>query len=781
MKKLFKKLFRDIKKSIGQFCAITIVSAIGVMLLTGMAMVHLSLSNTTEEYYKKSNIADFSAYYLGIDDAGIAKIKQTEGVKDAYGRLSLKAENTGSGSGFFMHTVSSDQDINIPQLKKGHLPGTDNECMIDEAYASENKLDIGDKINARINEKKLEFTVCGVFNTAEYIYLVEDPGKSLVPNHKTFGLLYVNKSLIKTLTSAAAYNEALVTLKEGADGSAVSKKIESATKDYGFGHITMKKDQLSYAQLDKDIITTDSMSKLFPYIFFLVAAVIIFISMSRTAQNERNQIGIIKALGISSKSVAFHYMSYSIISGLVGGLIGNILGILILPRIMFGTYEMLYTFPQISYSGYWYYVIVSVAVVLLFGIAASLISVRKILREVPAQCMRPVPPKKVHKTWIEKRESLWKRISYKNKLILRNIFLNKLRVILSSIGVIGCVGLLICGFGLKEVTESFIDVQFNKIQKFDAMALTSAPVPYKDPVPFADSNIKAADKVSTINIAVTARKKISSLLYVLDKKNQSVQLSDNKGNNITLPDDGIVFPYKLAQQNGIHVGDTVSIKLESTLYGNKNIDVRVSAIDELYVSQDFYTSYEYLEKLNIDPFINGYYVTIKDQARMDDTTAYLEKAGNVKSVTVKSELKKQIDSLSQTTNTTVYILIVMSACLALAVIFNISSINIFERRRDIATLKVLGYHKNEINSLVHMENIIITAFGCLVGVFFGAAIYKYVLIASESKDMYFPYRISASMVIISIVLAFIFTFLANFMLKGKINKIDMVESLKSVE
>jgi putative ABC transport system permease protein len=779
--KLIRKLFRDIKRSIIQFCAITIVSAIGVMLLTGMAVVHLGLSNTAEEYYKESNLADFTAYYSGIDDAGMNKIKEIEGINEVLGRLSLEAENIHNNSSFLMHTVSSDQRINIPHLYEGHLPKTADEGMINAAYATENNLNIGDKLEVNVNQKSFEFTISGIFETAEYVYLVEDPTKSLIPNHKNFGLLFVNNALIERITEDTVYNEVLVTLNGDVDQKQVAQQVENTTEELGFGHIVFKNEQYSYQNLESDIVTTGSMSKLFPYIFFLVATVIIFISMSRTVQNERNQIGIMKALGMSSQTIALHYVGYSIVSGLIGGIAGNLLGITILPKLMFDTYDMLYTLPDIILDGYMFYILLSTVVVLLFGIAASLISIRKTLKEVPAQCMRPVPPKKVKKIWIEKRESIWRRISYNNKLIFRNIFLNKTRVILSSIGIIGCVGLLICGFGLMEVTGNFIDMQFNKIQKYDAMVLRSKPATTQETVPFENSDITAADKMSIIDVKVSANKNITSSLYVLNEGNQSIQLFDTNGHEIALPDDGVVFPYKLAKENGIQIGDTVQIKLESSLYEEKNIDAEVSAISELYVSQDLYTSYEYLKQFDIDPFVNGYYVTVNDHTLSNDTEAYLESVNDMRSVAVKAKLMEEMDSLYQSTKTTVYILIVMSACLSLAVIFNISSINIFERSRDIATLKVLGYHKKEINSLVQTENMMITAFGCLVGVFFGAFIFKYVLVAAESEEMYFPYHISVTMVVLSVLLTFAFTILANYMLRGKMNKIDMVESLKSVE
>jgi putative ABC transport system permease protein len=780
MKNLFRKLFRDIKKSFGQFIAITIISAMGIMLLTGTAVIHSSLLNMTNSYYKKSNLASLSVYYLGIDDIGINMIKEIKGVQDAYGRLSLKAESTNKKSNFIVHTVSNDEKINVPTINIGRLPRDITECIIDYSYAASNNLKTGDKVSIVMNQKTYKLTISGIFNSAEYVYLVEDPTKSAMPNHKTFGLLYVNKSLGKSLIGNNTYNEVLVTTDKKANLGIISKEIENSTNTNGFGSLILQKDQLSYSQLQSDIDTAASISKVFPYIFFLVAAVILFLSMSRTVQSERNQIGIMKALGISKGSITFHYLSYSLLCGLVGSIIGNILGVLLIPQALFSSYKMLYTFPEIKYSGFMWYIVISTVLVVLFGIFASLLSSTKALKEVPAQCLRPIPPKKVHKTWLEKREKLWNKISYKNKLIIRNILLNKRRAILSSIGVIGCIGILICAFGLKDAVNNLFDMQFNKIQKFDDIVTVSKPIPHNSIAPL-NNNISSIDKLSSIPAIIALSKDVNTMLYVLSKDNKSIQLYDINNKGISLPDNGIVIPYKLAQEHHIKVGDSIFVRLEAVMYKNQAIHVKVAAITVMYLSQDLYVSYEYLQKLGIYPLVNGYYVSVKDKGLLSDTNEYLASLPDIESIVKNSSLKANITSMMGTLNTMVFIMIVMAAAMSLAVIFNISSINIFERRRDIATLKVLGYHKKEINSLVHVENYIVTVIGSVFGIVFGAVVYKAILNTIVSESMFFPYDMSLRVVTLSVFLAFIFTMFANFMLKGKTRKIDMVESLKSVE
>jgi putative ABC transport system permease protein len=274
---------------------------------------------------------------------------------------------------------------------------------------------------------------------------------------------------------------------------------------------------------------------------------------------------------------------------------------------------------------------------------------------------------------------------------------------------------------------------------------------------------------------------VSTELNMLPAGNESIKLSDIDGNPLALPTDGILFPYKLARQYNIKPGDTVEVKLESSLYKNITVRVRVAAIDVMYLSQDLYTSAEYLQKLGISPYVNGYYIHESAGSAQAFSADHISKAQNIKSVVSQANLKDSMQSMMGMMDTFFLVMIIMSAALALAVIFNISSINIFERRRDIATLKVLGYHKGEINSLIHVENLIITAFGSLFGLTFGAVVYKYLLQIIVSQDMFFPYKITFGMAGLSVLLAFVFTLFANWTLRGKTRRIDMVESLKSVE
>jgi putative ABC transport system permease protein len=782
MKILLRKLFIDIKKTWVQYMAITLISMIGVMLLSGMSVVYLTLSNTVNNFYDECNLADITvAYYGGIDEKGVNNIKSLDGVSSAEGRIKLTAESNDDDSSFLVKSISNSTKIDKVIIQNGRMPKDDTECLVNTRYAQENKLSIGDKINVKINDSDYKLSISGTCMDAEYAYLVKNSAESMIPDFKNYGLLFIHDSMIKKIAGGTFYNEVVVKATPNSNCNNIINDIKNTNKDFHFSSAKLRKDQQSFVKLDSDISTARSMAKIFPYIFFLVAAAIIFITMSRTVQNEIGQIGIMKALGISNFRILSQYFAYSISSCLVGGIVGNVLGIIFLPMIQFKNYTLLYMIPELKLYGYLNYVICSIAVVLLFGIIASYLSARKALKSVPAQCIRNMQTKKARKIWLEKRKFVWNHLSHKSKLICRNIFFNKRRALLSSLGIIGCVGLLLCGFGLKDSTERFIQMNFDKIQKYDAMVAVNRQIMWNDETKLKEKDIRTCDKVSIIPVMLNSVEDYSTSLYVLDKDNQSIQLYDTSGNKISLPEEGAIIPYKLVRDYGLKVGDIITLTLQSDAYDFKKLKIKVAGISELYVSQDIYISEDYFESLDTKPSITGYYITFNDNADSDSIIKQLKDEDITASVSVKSKLKAQFDTLYQSTKTTVYLLIIMSACLALMVIFNISAINIYERSRDLATLKVLGYHKKELNSLIYVENIAITVWGIFWGVIFGILIYKQILLSSESISMYYPFRITASMVLFSVVLTFIFTAIANFLLKPKINSIDMVESLKSVE
>lgn len=524
------------------------------------------------------------------------------------------------------------------------------------------------------------------------------------------------------------------------------------------------------------------MTLVLPNVFFLVAAIIIFISMSRNVELQRGQIAIMKAIGKSNAAIMMHYLSFSIICGIVGSIIGSLLGVLLLPQALYSSYKMVYTLPSIKPSGYGVSVLSATSLAILFGIVATLFSCYKTMKEVPAQAMRPKPPKKIKEIWFEKNEKLWARFSYSKKLILRNIFVNKKRAILSSVWIIGSVGLIIASLTFNDDINLMLKEQYQNIFKYDVSATLNTPVLYKDPLNFNDSNIKGIYKQAAIPISYNNGKKDTTInLYALDKNNEAIALFGKSGKQLTLPNDGVIISEKFADTNHIKVGDFIGMKLIPYMQASKTIKTQVKGIAVMYLSQDIYTSFGYLDTLNVIAPVETVYLTVKDADSVNNTISILKSDNRVKVASSKSEIADKVNSSMQVMNTFIVVMILASAILALTVVFNISSINIFERHRDIATLKVLGYYPKEVNSLVFTENLFITGFGSIFGIGFGVILFYALSQTMVPDSMMVPIIIKPLSVVIAISLGFGFTVIANQMLRRKIKKIDMVESLKSVE
>src|SRR5699024_4834013 len=268
------------------------------MLFTGMSVVSNGLDDTVEEYYEASNLADLTIKSKGIDEETIDQLASISEIDLFQKRITQQAVRKEEKSSFIVHTITDEQEINIPKMYEGTIPEGDHQGMISESYARENNLAIGDTIDVSMSDQTKTIEISGLFETAEHAYLVEDPNKSLLPDHKNFGLLYVDESFVN-MGDEALYNEVLVTFNDDTDEEIIRDHIENAIGFDQIDHIIFKEDQPSYDKLKSDIESSASMAKIFPYIFFLVVATIIYISMSRTVINERNQIGIMKALGVS--------------------------------------------------------------------------------------------------------------------------------------------------------------------------------------------------------------------------------------------------------------------------------------------------------------------------------------------------------------------------------------------------------------------------------------------------------------------------------------------------
>ena len=767
MRYLFRKLLRDIRHSAGQYVAITLVITIGVACYVGMMSVSQSVGRNVDDFYASQNLADLWVTVASAPASTIDQIRQLPGVAAADGRVATTG--TSGAQSFVVQGLTP--TVNIPAMDSGRLPTDPDDCIIDRGYATANHLGAGDTLTVTIDGVSHALDVVGVFNSPEYLYLAKDV--TTQPDHATYGALFVSASLF----AGAPDNQIVVKAQPGADLAQLKADIAQITGD---GVILDRTQLLSWSMLNQDITQYGQLGAVFPVIFFVVAAAIIFISMSKNVETQRNQIGNMKALGIKDGMITFHFLGYSLLTCLVGSVLGVFAGLFgVMPGIelIFTAY---YTMPALHATGFALNIAVAALLAFAFGIVATVLSVRRPLRESPATAMRPKPPRSMRPILLE-RTRWWPRLSFGAKIIWRNLMLNKVRALLSSVGIIGCVGLLLASFSFLNSIGNVLGPKFDAMNQYDVSVALASPLPPGSGFPSPGADITAAAPSGSLPASfIGDAQVVSTQLTALDAGSTAIALFDASGKRLALTNHAVIIPQLFAQKYGLAIGDSMTLTVAPIGGTPTPVTVTVGAIGVQYLEQDIYASFGYLTALGVQVPVTTFYLTVRDGTAAS-VAASLGQDPAFAQVITKADLASAWSSEMSLLNSLVWVMIAASAVLALTVVYNISAINIFERRRDIATLKVLGYHQNEVNRLVFRENLIITGFGAVLGIPAGVGMLRLLIGAVISDTMTMPMVVSPLSVLYAVALGMGFTVLANQLLRGKIRQIDMVGSLKSVE
>ncbi|EMS72576.1 ABC-type transport system, involved in lipoprotein release, permease component [Ruminiclostridium cellobioparum subsp. termitidis CT1112] len=783
MSKLFLKLLRDIKDYKGQFIAITIVIIVGAFFFVGFSTFAKNLNVYANNYFTNTNLADLWANYSKISPENADKLKQIIGVQNVEGRLVMnfnqKFDDLKTTLKF--HSIAANNIINKITIIEGNKPSEFQSIVLDTDYAKEHSYKVGDTIKISTPFKEdVSLKISGLCESSEYTIKSRDTS-DFPPNHKEYGIAYVSEDTMAGITGEKYYNEVLIDAAPGADLKAITRSIAEVSKDLSYLYTLNRDATLSYKQFTSEIAQQDQFSKVLPLIFFGVAAVIIFLTLSRLIDSQRTQIGIMKALGTRESIILSHYLGYAIFVGLAGGIIGSILGCVFFTQLFMAQVKAIISLPGFTIHIYYYHVLLALLLSVVFGILASYMSCRTILREKAAEAMRIKPPKKVKKTLIERNTFLWSRLSYGSKLILRNVFINKKRAIYSSLGVICCIAFLILSFGYKGSRALLIEKQFTEVYKYDLRVV------YKDPIADDESLEIPRDQIDYNTLAQTsvvitnlADEKDFNLL-ITNKENNFISNYDNKGKLLPLDDDGVIIAERFAEKYKLSIGDILDMKLIDPAYNGKSFKTKISNISVQYLNQEIYCTPAFLSKAEVTCPPSTLLIKEKDPSKAEDVYSFFSGRNDVKEVKSKNDVKKLTESGLQNLYNMIIVLIVCAIVLSSAAIYNISAINITERVRELATLKVLGYHISKINNLIFAENFFITIFSLIIGTPLGIYLYKTILKAFTLDNMVFPIYVSLDSILFPIIITILVTTVCNLFLRRAVKKIDMIESLKSVE
>ncbi|MCD8109070.1 MAG: hypothetical protein LUE14_03080 [Clostridiales bacterium] len=552
-------------------------------------------------------------------------------------------------------------------------------------------------------------------------------------------------------------------------------------------YIQSRESLSGYANVDSDATSIEGLSAFLPLIFLVVAILISLTAIARMVEEDRGLVGTYKALGFKDGEIRIKYVLYAAGASLAGGIAGNICGFIVLPKIIFTFFRMMYVIPEYLLYFQPFYGVVGVLLFLVGILTAVFIAVRGELVQMPAALMRPLVPKNGTRIFLEYIPFIWKKLSFLNKVTARNLFRYKKRLIMTVIGIMGCTGLLVCAFAIKNTVTDLMPRQYENIYRYDILAAVQSSdndklLSYMDD----EENIEQYLNLQVESVSIRNQNEDAETVQIFVIPDDAeisdfIKLADTDGNEIDLPDDGILLTHSAADVLGLSVGDDVVIQDLSL----NETEIAVACVAENYLGDMIYVSencYEAYFDETYEP--NAVLVRLTENCKADDPVSYAKELGakdGVLSTVSTDSLKEEFSQAFRLINLVVYVIFVMAAALAFVVLFTLSTTNISERCRELATIKVLGFFDREVHLYVNKETLILSAIGIVLGLPAGWGISLCLGMMLKIPGVYFAISVHHVTYLICAVIAFAFALIVNQITNPLLNQIDPVEALKSVE
>ena len=816
--KLLKHIFMKIKDNYKRFLSLICMAFLGVGFYAGIQSSSPDMLKTLDNFYDENNVYDISVISnVGLTEDDLLKLSKIKNVelainiqeKDTY--LEIEENN------YVVKLIEYNSQMNNVYIKEGRLPKNNNEVSVDNALLENNNLKLGDYIT--IDGKK--YSIVG--NVISPLYFsAERPNSNLGSGKVDYYIYVYNGSL-----DLEAYSNIYITVKGAkkylTNSDSYKKLINNVKKDIDL--IKDKQQDIRYDELYSDIIETSEMygisideskfikpkwyiydrldntsykelinasdnlkkiGNIFPIIFFAISVLVSLISMMRMIEEDRVENGTLKSLGYNSFHITLKYVIYSLLATTIGSSVGAIFGSYMIPSVIWNIYKKIFFIPKFIYLLKSDYNALGLWICILCICGTSVIVCIKNLREVPANLMRPKAPKSGKKILLERINFIWKKLKFSDKITIRNIFRYKSRVITTILGIAGCTALILAGFGLKDSIKDVTDFQFNNIIKYDKMLMTNESINQIDIEKelLNEDKVENYTNVNTQNIKVLFNDEEQEVTMItpddFNSISKSISLIDLKTNNVidNISDNSCIISEKTAKLLDIDVGDKISL-LDND---NNKYDIKVSYIIKNYINQYLYINKNTYNNLFKDYKINSILISLKDE---DKNSKEFDKKyisnGYALTIVDNDDIKSSMNDMLSSIDSIVAILIIAAASLAFVVLYNLSNINISERKREIATLKVLGFYPSEVDKYINRETVLLTILGIGIGLLFGSYLSHFIISTCEPDYIMFDRHVYTLSYFYSLFITVIFTIIVTIVTHFNLKKINMVTSLKNVE
>lgn len=817
-KNLFARhIFRKIKGSLKRFFSLVCMSFLGVGFFSGIQSTGPDLLKTLDVFCDEQEFYDIEIVStMGLTNDDVEALQKIENVERAVGTYRKDVYLNFEGNAFIVRLMDINDEINRLILEDGHSPKNENEILVSSKLLDENELEIGDAIV--LDDK--EYKIVGTALSPLYFYS-EMPSTNLgngkidyyaysdMPVEDAFTNVYIkvsgaeqyltnSKEYLGKIESLMSDIEQIKKAREDArfesvygeylkSASSMGMSVDISNLEKPHWYVWDRKENDSYDGLLSASNNLDKIGDVFPIIFFAIAILVSLISMMRMVEEDRTENGTLKSLGFNNFDITGKYIVYSLIATVAGGILGMISGPILLPNLIWNIYKELFHIPKFSYEVN----NVSGAIGLLICIScicgtAIFVSSRN-LRNVPATLMRPKPPKNGKKIILEKIRWLWKRLKFSNKITVRNIFRYKSRVITTIMGIAGCTALILAGFGLKDSLKDVVDYQFNSILKYDKIFVLRDGADKESVMNELRKNnfIKNIVEVNMETVTVKGEKSKQEVTLIVANNDEDLKkaiiLNDVHSEKTNLiPSDGkAIISEKTSRLLNLNEGDEIILIDEK----NNEHNLQVEYVIENYINQYVFITRKTYEEKIADYKTNSLLLDFNDISE-DESKRFNEdyiKKTEIISIVDNADVKENIKKILGSINSIVVILIVAAALLAFVVLYNLSNINISERRREIATLKVLGFYHSEVDNYITRENVILTVIGIAIGLFGGSHLSHFIISTCEPDYIMFVRHVDKLSYVAAALITIAFTFIVNLMTHFNLKKIDMIDSLKNVE
>lgn len=759
---LKKKMFRDIKNNLSQFITIFLMVAIGVMAYFGIEAYMSGMEETADKFYTENNLQDLNVVGTDFTESDLQKIKSIDNVKDAERKLSITGI-TNDDKTLLLNFIE-ENNISKFYVKDGEkFDKNKSGVWLDEFYAKENNISVGDKILIKYDSFSKEEVVLGLINVPDHIYDTKDSSE-LYPNRKEFGFAYL--SINELPEEYQVYNYIMVDVDNKDNVLSVKENIEKNVES-ALGVIKIE-DTASYKTYQGEVDEGKTYIGVFSGLFLFIAMLSVITTVNRVIKNERIEIGTLKALGFSNSKVLFHYIGYGFWISLFAAIAGLLLGYFFIGNIFISLemsfFEVPNGHPVVKFSGF----ILAAFVVLLVSFITYLSS-KSILKENPAESLRKKMPRLKKNSLNLTTKGFLKNLSFSSKWNIRDMLRNKMRTIMGVVGVASSCMLIVCALGMLNSMNYFIDLQFEKIYNFDYKLNLMENL--------SDEELKSIESIygneSSKSYGIEIKNedgKESNNLFVTDASDY-IRFVDNKDNFIKLDnDEGVYITYKLAKNENKKVGDTITWHIygSDTYYTSK-----IVGLNKDPQNQNISVTRKYLESLGIKYTPDSIY-TNKD----------LKDVSNIKNVTViqdKDALKESMDSMLSMMKTMLTLIIGIAAVLGIIIIYNLGILSFTEKEYQFATLKVLGFSDKKIKGIFIKQNNWIAIMSIIIGLPLGYYLTDWLFKTAIEEHYDFGANIKPLTYIIALIGTFVISYLVSKFLARKVNKIDMVSSLKGNE